>query len=129
MFLVVRRALNEEGSACDDQYGSDTGSRVPLRLFADRTAATAYVAELLAKARQTLNPFPFLNGYLSDEVCEQLKRFQFPLSCPDNTWHGDWREWWDLIQDKITDDQRTAVWNLFADHPLFEVLVVEVNEE
>jgi hypothetical protein len=52
-----------------------------------------------------------------------------PLPCPVTFRPEQWREWWDLCQDEIAPDQRTAAWNLFEDQPLFEVLRVEVNDE
>lgn len=128
MYLVVRRALNGEGGACADQVGGDTGSRVPLRLFADRAAAEAFVAKITAEARRTMNPFPLLDGYLSDDLMKRLAAFEFPRACPGESWHEDWRSWWDLCQDLINDEERAAVWAALGATPLYEVIPTEVGD-
>jgi hypothetical protein len=129
MYLVVRRALDRSGGACEDQTGIDTGSRVPLRLCADRKAADAFAAALTLAARRTMNPFPLLDGYLSAEVRERLAGLGFPVACPDDPWHEEWKTWWDLCQDRITDEQRAAGWAALGETPPYEVLAVEVDDE
>ena len=57
-----------------------------------------------------------------------VEAIQPPLPWPNTFRPGPWREWWDLCQDDATPEQRTAAWELFADHPMFEVLTVEVRE-
>lgn len=129
MYLVVRRAVDRNGGACEDQFGSDTGSRVPLRLFASRAKADAFAARLCAEARRTLNPFLLLNDYLNADERRKLADFAFPVACPDDQWHEEWGTWWDLCQDLITDEQRAAVWALFDVTPPFEVVEIEVGDE
>ena len=128
-YLVVRRALDADGSGCEDQFVSDTGSRVPLRLFSDRVTAEACAAALLADARRELSPFTQIGGYISEGEFEQLAALGLPVDCPDDSWNGDWRVWWDMCQDLITDEQRAAVWSVFAGQAAYEVLEVEVGDE
>jgi hypothetical protein len=132
-FLVQRLALDAAGQMCRDILSRDTGSRVPLRVFRTRDAAEAYRDALIADARQTVNPFqvlPLPTIMRAGPFRAELPQLRLPLPCPTEYTAADqWREWWDLCQDDITPEQRTAVWNLFDDHPLFEVLAVEVNYE
>jgi hypothetical protein len=131
-FLVQRRAFDASGFVCHDQQGRDTGSRVPVRLFADRRAAEAHRDELVAAARTVMNPFqaytPEMSGLSYEEFAAAAERLRPPLPWPTGFSPRQWREWWDLCQEEVTDDQRGAVWELFADHPLFEVLPVEVRD-
>ncbi|AWM39729.1 hypothetical protein GobsT_19120 [Gemmata obscuriglobus] len=124
-FLVVRRALTAGGAGCGDQFVSDTGSRVPLRLFVTRVAAEAHASALGTAARSTVSPFTHVT--VSDSLAASLRALGFPVECPDDPWDEEWRVWWDLCQDLITVEQRAAVWELFAEMPLFEVLEVELE--
>jgi hypothetical protein len=128
MFLVVRRAVKVDGTGCDDQNCHDTGSRVPLRLFADRPAAEQFVVALTAEARRTMNPFLLVDGYLSADERKRLAGFGLPVACPADDWHGDWAEWWDRCADLSTDEQRAAVWALFGQLSPYEVVEIEINE-
>jgi hypothetical protein len=125
-YLVVRRATDRGGGACEDQQGTDTGSRVPLRLFAARAAADAFAVTLTAEARRTMNPFPVLDGYL-DAIRKRLADFRFPVACPDDPWPEEWKTWWDLCQDLITDEERAAVWAVFGATPPYEVVEIELE--
>lgn len=127
-FLVVRRAVGADGGACESQFGNDTGSRVPVRLFASRAAADGCAAALVAAARRAVNLFPLLDGYLSDDTRARLAALELPVGCPGDPWHEDWIVWWDLCQDEITDEQRSAAWDVFAAAPPFEVVEVEVDD-
>jgi hypothetical protein len=129
MYLVVRRAIDQHGGACEDAHGDDTGSRVPVQLFATRARADAFAARLCAEARRTMNPFPLIDGYLSADEKKQLADFKLPVSYPDDDWHEDWTTWFDLCQDLITDEQRTAVWALLSTTPPFEVVAIGVSDE
>lgn len=129
MYLVVRRALDSHGRACEDQSGNDTGSRVPLRLFATRASADSFAAKLELEARRTMNPFHVIGGAVRREVVEQLERLDWPVAVPEERWHEDWKAWWDLCQDLITDEQRAAVWAVLEADPTFEVTALEVDDE
>lgn len=128
-YIVVRRALGEEGAVCDDQFTNDTGSRVPLRLFTTRTAAEACAAALSAEVRGLVSPFTQIGGYVSEDEIKRLAALRLPVDCPDDSWHEDWRVWWDMCQDLITDEQRAAVWDVFAEMPPYEVLEVELDDD
>jgi hypothetical protein len=128
MFLVIRRALTKYGGACLDQGEVDTGSRVPIRLFSDRIAAETLVTRLTAAARRTLNPFSVLNS-VEKGLQERLAQLCLTLPCPEDRWPDDWREWWDLLQDEISDEQRNAVWSLFGAAPLFDVIPLEMSDD
>ena len=128
MFLVVRRAVQVDGTACNDQHGSDTGSRVPLRMFATRPAAEQFVAALTAEARRTMNPFLLVTGYLRDDDRTRLAGVGLPVPCPEDDWHGEWAPWWDLCADLITDDQCAAVWALVGASAPYEVVEIAVIE-
>jgi hypothetical protein len=125
MYLVVRRAVRQDGEGCGDQATADTGSRVPLRLFASREAAEKLVAELAAEARRTMNPFA-LNGYeVPDAVGDFLRTLKLSAKCPKDPWPDRWREWWDRCADEMTDEQRAAAWAAFGTLQPYEVLKVE----
>lgn len=106
---------------------ADRLSRVPVRLFADRTAADAHRDELNAAARKVVNPFHLLE--VPDLIAEALEPLRLPLPWPATEDDEEWRGWWDLCQDDISEAQRTAVWELFADQPLFETLRVQVIDD
>jgi hypothetical protein len=127
LFLVQRAAFDAYGRACEDQHGNDTGSRVPLRGFADRAAAEAYCRELTAQARRTMNPFHLLDAYAPDELRGRLAGLGLPLPSPEESWHEEWREWWDLCQDEVTDEQRAEVWAVCSSRPLYEVVELELR--
>jgi hypothetical protein len=129
MYLVVRRALDRSGRACEDQSGNDTGSRVPLRMFVDRTAADAFVAGQIAEIRRTMNPFHIIGGFVDTDAQKQLERLELPVACPDDPWHEEWKVWWDLCQDLVSDEQRAAVWTILEADPPFDVIVLEVSDE
>jgi hypothetical protein len=124
MFLVVRRAVGKDGTGCGDQGGPDTGSRVPLRLFATRDAAKALVAQLTAEAHRTMNPFHLNEGMLPEPVRAELAKLDFPVALPKDSWTREWRLWWDRCQDLITDKLRAKVWKLVGAAPPFEVIRV-----
>jgi hypothetical protein len=132
-FLVQRRAFGASGHVCHGRNGSDTGSRVPVRVFADRTAANAHRDELMAATVEALNPFqvytPPMSGLMESDFLAAIEQLAPPLPWPTGFALAQWREWWDLCQDEATAAQRAAAWALFADRPLFEVLRVEVTEE
>ena len=132
-FLVQRRAFDTLGRGCHNREGQDTGSRVPVRLFADRTAANAFRDELTATTRAVMNPFqvftPLMARRGEQEFIAAIEQLGTPLPWPVNFHPERWREWWDLCQDEISPNQRMAAWELFEDQPLFEVLRVDVHEE
>lgn len=131
-FLVLRRAFDMNGFVCHTENGRDTGSRVPLCAFYDRESAVEHRDALLASAHAGMSPFqvypPILAGLVEEQFVEAVQALQPPLPWPNTLRPGPWREWWDLCQDEATPEQRAASWELFADHPLFEVLTVEVRE-
>jgi hypothetical protein len=106
---------------------------VPVRLFADRTAANAFRDELTATTRAVMNPFqvftPLMARRGEQEFATAIEQLNAPLPWPVNFHPERWREWWDLCQDEISPNQRMAAWELFEDQPLFEVLRVDVHEE
>jgi hypothetical protein len=130
-FLLQRRAFDSEGRAFHDVEGRDVGVRAPQRLFATRSAANASRDEHIAAAREVLNPFqvftPLMAGFAASEFVAEVDRINAPLPCPTTLRPELWREWWDLCQDELTDEQRLAAWKLFEDQPLFEALRVEIG--
>ena len=132
-YLVQRRAFGTSGHVCHGRHGRDTGSRVPVRLFADGAAAVAYRDELIASATGVMNPFqvytPPMTGLTEETFPTAVAALSAPLPWPTGFRLDEWREWWDLCQDETTDDQRAAAWALFAGQPLFEVCRVEVTDE
>ncbi|MBY0460725.1 MAG: hypothetical protein K2V38_25685, partial [Gemmataceae bacterium] len=86
--------------------------------------------EILTEAMRGTNPFCLLCYYLSDEVRQRLAALAFPLPVPppDEDWHRDWAKWWDLCQDEISDEQRSAAWDVLRGMPPFEVVEVEVGD-
>ncbi len=132
-FLVQRRAFGASGHICHGRRGSDTGSRVPIRLFADHSAALAYRDELAAAVVELMNPFqvytPPMTGLTEARFFAAVATLEPPLPWPTGFRLLDWVEWWDLCQDEATDAQRAGAWALFANQPFFEVTRVEVSDE
>lgn len=130
-FLLERRAFDRFGRAGHDIEGRDSGSRIPLRLFGSRFAAERACAELIEASREALNPFqvftPVMTGRSKREFTAAIERIDAPLPCPANLRTESWREWWDLCQGEITEDQRGAAWALFGNQALFEVRRVELE--
>jgi hypothetical protein len=124
MYLVVRRAVCAAGRGCADQFCTDTGSRVPIRLFAARGPAERFVADLYAEAHRTMNPFQ-LNDY-PDALHTKLKQLGLPPRCLKEL-QGDLVVWWDRVADELTDEQRAAVWGLFDVPQPYEIVPVEVE--
>lgn len=125
MYLVVRRAVQQDGRGCGDQAGPDTGSRVPLRMYASRDAAEKMVAELTAEACRTMNPF-HLNSYeMPDAVRDYLATLKVSAKCPKEKWSEGWCEWWDRCADEMTTEQRAHAWAAFGKLQPYEVLKVE----
>lgn len=129
-FLVQRRAFDPNGLVCHDQNGRDTGARVPVRVFADRESAASHRDELTAAAHEVMNPFqaypPPPVGPAGEDFLVAVRELDPPLPWPTDFQPAAWREWWDLCQDDISPARRAAAWELFADHPLFEVLPLEL---
>jgi hypothetical protein len=125
MYLVVRRAVLENGEGCFDQGGPDTGSRVPLRLFASRGAAERLVAELTAEARRTMNPFALNGSEVPDAVRDFLSTLKLSAKCPKEKWSDGWRAWWDRCADEMTAEQLATAWAAFGTLQPYEVLQVE----
>lgn len=126
-YLVARRALQRDGTPCCTQHGTDTGSRVPLRAFASRGAAEAHAAELARGARRAMNPFHLSDGALSKEARATIAALALPLAPPDEDWYREWSEWWDTVQEALSDEQRASVWAVFGPTYPFEVCEVEVE--
>jgi hypothetical protein len=124
-FLVLRRVVLPHAVA-GDRSAAPAHTRVPLALFADRPAADAHRERLAAAARQTVNPFVFVEPAGADGR-GPLADLGLALPVPDHDRRGEWLEWYDLCQDEATDGQRAAVWGR-CEPPLFEVLRVEVAD-
>ena len=117
------------------QFASDTGSHVPLRLYITRTEAETECVERLRCAHRMVNPFIIyesLSGEYDydededvDELAERLKFIGLSEQPPlDRYALKDWPTWWDNYQDRINDEQRAAVYQLFNQRPLFEVVEI-----
>jgi hypothetical protein len=132
-YLVQRCAFDANGWVCMDGGFRDTGSRVPLLIFATRAEAETYRDALTVEVQQIVNPFqslPILRTRLTRQVvreCLQALGVSLPLP-PYTHANAEWREWWDLCQDEMTPEQRNTAWELF-EYPLFEVRSVEMNDE
>lgn len=128
-FVVVRRGW-EEGYGDDwsfSEFRPEEQKRVlgrPLVVCADKDAAGARAEELEREARQTLNPFLFVgpNEYTLRSVTSltakqftaRLKKL-FPESPPpgkNEDEEYDWYGWWAGLADRLSEEQRAAVWEL-----------------
>jgi hypothetical protein len=128
-FLLQRRAITD---GLDESWEQrPTAAHVPLELFANREAAIATRDEFATTYRNILNPFVFVDpddGIAHGHGRTELELLKLPLPLPQDSLRKDWIEWWDLCQDDLTEELRTAMWEI-CDAPLFEVLRVEVNNE
>ena len=105
-------------------------SRVPVGVFPSRTAADERCADLLARARRTLNPFEVFDAYMREDVdAVAALGIAFGL-WPPPEYDGwvDWSEWYDAVQDELTDADRAKLWGLVAFWPLYEIAELEVLE-
>ncbi|MCI0701768.1 MAG: hypothetical protein L0241_11850 [Planctomycetia bacterium] len=125
-FLVQRRAIGDTASSGWRERPS-RDARVPLWMFAERSAAEAFRDQLAVECRQTVNPFVFVEPDAEPFYHHKFTRLALPLPLPASDRRLEWVEWWDLCQDEATEDQRAAVWEV-CDQPLFEVLRVEVSD-
>lgn len=126
--LVQRRAVFAARSRWGWAWRSPSDARVPVALFARRADAVAERDRLAAEVRQLVNPFVFTDpgpGAATADGRDALAASAPPLPVPANDGAAEWREWFDLCQDEMTDDQRAALWELCD--PLFEVIRVEVH--
>jgi len=132
-YIVQRRTLDMNGFICHDQHGRGARSRVPIRVFAEQTAAQRHRDELELEAREFMNPFqaypPSMAGLSEPHFAEAIESLRPPLPWPTCFRPSLWREWWDLCQDEVTPGQRAAIWELFSNHPLFEVIRIDVRNE
>jgi hypothetical protein len=130
-YLVQRRTVLAPQRYPAWRRRSEPDARVPVALFADRATAVGCRDRLLSEARLGINPFAFAEphtGAATDDGREVLGRLKPPLPVPDSDRRTDWLEWFDLCQDEMSDEQRTAAWDA-CDQPLFEVIRVEVGDD
>jgi hypothetical protein len=130
-YVLQRRAFDADGLVSRDGHDRDTGSRVPLRVFASRAEAVAAREELTSEIRAMMNPFqvftPQMSGIGERSFYDAVESLSPPLPWPTESLQHLWREWWDLCQEEISDTQRGEMWELFAGQPLFEVLPMELR--
>ena len=136
LFLVVRRGWRDRYEGGYDWFRNDEGrpdkSGRPLAAYSDRAAAEARAAELEAEARATLNPFAFLETYwLQDYSSLALNHFEQKLRkllpgirLPRKDKHGErpWLGWWARVVDRLSDEQRAAVWGLLDRVQFYKVV-------
>ncbi len=132
-YLVQRQALDAAGLLVQNtMYDrnenvigyNDIGARVPLAFHAPHASAARYAADLHAAARRTMNPFARL-GEPTDVVgfADALHGTGVSFAYPSPlTYFCSWAAWYDAEQAGLTDADRAAVWDLFTDRPLYEVV-------
>ena len=142
-FLVVRSSLtvgqwSARPSIWEDNHyqgleDADNGPvRVPEAVFFDCAAAERERTRRELLAREFLNPFWLgqlreLSSRDASDVharLRELESFPMPLSHAEV---DDWAKWWDRASANWTDEQRAAVWKLFNQVRLFEVIEVELE--
>ena len=124
---VLYRQVYEYGNPIIDQNGYDLGSRVALRLYADRAVAEARLAELMRVARRAANPFALHDAAGRPEVLA----LGVPWRCaPLANWDdAELTRWYETEAPYLTDDERAKVWSLFDARPLFGIYEVPLGDE
>jgi hypothetical protein len=135
LFLVCRAAFTNYGELERSAYSSEF-SYTPKGLCQDRTTAEAWARAAEQELRQSLSPFSL--GIDLDRITslgghgfrKRLAELQIPevdnMPPNDEPWGGDWARWWARVADRLTDEQRNAVWDLFDRLKLVEVHEVKV---
>ncbi|HET6573016.1 MAG TPA: hypothetical protein VFG68_05395 [Fimbriiglobus sp.] len=127
VYLVERAAYTAWGYGGAIQYtasASDDGeSFVPVRAFADKSAAEACRAELEAEARRELCPALFANELPKDLTAKLKAAGATPpkFTGPDYNHGEQFRKWWADHAADLTPAQRAAVWDLLDDVTFYRV--------
>jgi hypothetical protein len=142
LFLVVRVGWREWYTGGYEWFRGNEGacrsSGRPVAAYADRARAEAHCAELEAEARTHLSPFNFLEPHwmedfstLSREEFEQQILAVVPgtsLPSKPERRERDWAKWWDDLVDRLSDEQREAVWGLFDQLHFYAVVETALEE-
>jgi hypothetical protein len=155
-YLLERVALDPQGNFCRNNNGDFTEGQVPLGLYADRQQAEAECIRRETAARHGVSPFAFPSGHepgmQGDHVWASsglsYTRFRneiraLGLCPPPLEWGGDspvsptghclfyskhWLEWWDAQVDRMTPEQREAIWQLLDEIRFHRVTEVQVEQ-
>jgi hypothetical protein len=140
LYLVVRVGWRRWYRGGYEWFRGDDGpcrSGRPIAAFAERAPAEARRAGLEAEARARLSPFNFLETHwLADysslpleEFGKRLKKILLDVRLPRN-WRQektDWAKWWDGVADRLSEEQREAVWALFDRLHFYAVVQTELE--
>jgi hypothetical protein len=112
----------------------------PVAAYADRAAAVARAEELECQARETVNPFLFLGtsseyelrsltSLSSEEFDARLKKLFPAVRLPRmmQSEYRDWFGWWAKLADRLTEEQRAAVWELLDRLKFYGMLTAEMG--
>jgi hypothetical protein len=126
LYLIVRLGWRDRYHGGYDWFRDPDGDPYtdgrPVAAYGDRKAAEARCAALEAEARAGLNPFAFFEDYwLRDysslspgQFRERLRQLLPGVRLPGKNKYGgrEWLPWWERVVDRLTDEQRQAVWGL-----------------
>jgi hypothetical protein len=128
VYLVERAAYSASGYGETPYYytsdGEEGPSFVPVRAFADETAAQACRKELEAEARRELPPALFSVADLPKNLAAKLKAAGLTppkFTGPDYNHANQFRKWWIDRAAEMTPQQRAAVWDLFKGVSFYRV--------
>jgi hypothetical protein len=136
-YLVTRLGWGSSGELQVTSYDGERSGPVPVGLYKDRATAEARARAAERELQSALSPFCLswrldkITGLPWQKLREGLAALGVPdtESAPatDQLDGGEWSEWWARVADRLTDEQRAAVWALFDRAKLFEVSRVEVR--
>lgn len=134
---LVRRLNHEIDCYPFDHSEGFTGT--PIRAFTSKKAAQTYCEEVEQRTRLQFTPFDFVHDDIIDTEIEPIERLieqirAIGLIPPEKTkgrWgtYFHWNQWWDEVGWQSTPEQRLALWELFPDLKLYEVVETTWGEE
>jgi hypothetical protein len=138
-WIVQQMNWHVYGLACYD-HEEDHG--LPVAVFASKKKAEAHCKALEEQARRELSPAQFFEeAEMATSLDEKtlVKRIQaLSLPAPEKQERQGysstyvvlgWDDWWDRCSPEMTDEQRTAVWDLFDRLCFYKVVQADQTSE
>jgi hypothetical protein len=113
--LVVRRPWESGNFPCHEE-------RVPVRGFTDRAAAEAHCRELEMDFRRRNDVFPLFYHTWSMEEWERFHAAAVRFGMPARGGSTMPEAWWNRNKDRLTAEQRRALWEAMPDCFAYEVI-------
>jgi hypothetical protein len=123
--------IQESGWGYSDEYyyRGSTDDKV-ITAFSSRARAEAYQRQREELARRGKNPFEWGSYWSTSRTEEEFRQLVEDLGLPrPGSAHGiDWMGWWSRHQARMTDEQKTRIWDAMDLLHFFEVVEIEVED-